>query len=311
MNYTYFFKEQYESISDLKVDEEYDLFIATYNFTDRVKRPAEHISAKKKIWLMLPDYQEDVFLANKTQYYLSGATDYDGILKFFRSLIIQDGMRLCIDATGFIIPHLLILLKCLRNHEHHPTVDILYSEADRYSDAESTVFSQAFTSVCQIRGYEGQHVSKMESDIMIIASGYDYSRIRDVASYKKRASKVQMIGFPSMKADMFQENILAASEADLFSVCPLANNIFTPAYDPFVAAQTIKEYIEEREQKKHITNIYLAPLSSKPLAIGMALYYLWENGEKKPMSIVYPECDKYIQDNAVGIGRIWLYQDVL
>ena len=91
----------------------------------------------------------------------------------------------------------------------------------------------------------------------------------------------------------------------------MTNSIFAPAYDPFVTAQAIKDYVEKKQMEKPITNLYLAPLSSKPQALGMALYYLWEDGSNKPMSIIYPICDKYVQDNAIGIGRIWIYKNVV
>jgi len=311
MNYTYFYKDCYDDIGRFSPKDQYDIFISTYNFTERVKIPAKNVNAKDKIWLMLPDYQDDVFLAGKNQQYIKGTTDFEGIRNFCKSLHIGDRCHICIDSTGFMVPHLLIVLRCLRHHPMHPIVDVMYSETDRYANAEKTVFSDAFSSVSQIEGFEGRHVSKMETDLMIIASGYDHSRIRDVASYKKRASKVQLIGFPSMKADMFQDNILAASSAELFSTCPLTNSIFAPAYDPFVTAQAIKDYVEKKQMEKPITNLYLAPLSSKPQALGMALYYLWEDGSNKPMSIIYPICDKYVQDNAIGIGRIWIYKNVV
>lgn len=53
---------------------------------------------------------------------------------------------------------------------------------------------------------------------------------------------------------------------------------------------------------------YLAPLSSKPQALGLALYYIWENGLEKPMSIIYPFCERYIGDTATGIARVWRYE---
>ena len=311
MNYTYFYKEKYDVIGSFHPGERYDIFIATYNFTDRVKKPPQNIIADEKIWIMLPEYQDDVFLAGKTQYYLKGTRDYEGVRKFCSSLNLKEHGKVCIDSTGFMVPHLLIMLRCLRNHVARPIVDVMYSEADRYADAEKTIFSDSFSSVSQIEGYEGRHVSKMETDLMIIASGYDHSRIRDVANYKKRAAKVQLIGFPSMKADMLQENVLAASTAELFSVCPLSNSIFAPAYDPFTTAQAIKDYIDKKQQERAITNLYMAPLSSKPQALGMALYYLWEDGLNKPVSIVYPECERYVQDNAIGVGRIWIYKNVV
>ncbi len=311
MNYSYFYKEKFDGIGSFYPKDNYDFFIATYNFTERVKRPPQNVIANEKVWLMLPDYQDDIFLAGKTQLNLKGTRDHEGVRKICDNLKLKEHAKICIDATGFMVPHLLILLRCLRSHPSRPTIDVMYSEADRYADGEKTIFSDSFSSVSQIEGYEGRHVSKMETDLMIIASGYDHSRIRDVANYKKRATKVQLIGFPSMKADMLQENILAASAAELFSVCPLSNSIFAPAYDPFTTAQAIKDYIARKQQESTITNLYLAPLSSKPQALGMALYYLWEDGQNKPISIVYPECEKYIQDNAIGVGRIWLYKNVL
>lgn len=311
MNFNYLYKEKFDSIASFYPENNYDYFIATFNYTERVKRPPQNIIANEKIWFILPDYQDNVFLVDKTQYYIKGTTDYEGVRKFCSSLKFKEHAKICIDATGFMVPHMLIMLRCFRNHPLHPIIDVMYSEADRYADAEKTVFSDSFSSVSQIEGYEGRHVSKMETDLMIIASGYDHSRIRDVANYKKRANKVQLIGFPSMKADMLQENILAASTAELFSVCPLANSIFAPAYDPFATAQAIRNYIIRKQQETPITNLYLAPLSSKPQALGMALYYLWEDGPNKPISIVYPECEKYIQDNALGVGRIWIYKNVI
>jgi hypothetical protein len=40
----------------------------------------------------------------------------------------------------------------------------------------------------------------------------------------------------------------------------------------------------------------------------MALYCLWENSnEDKPISIIYPVCDKYFGDTTEGISKIWKY----
>ena len=44
MNYTYFYKEKYDVIGSFHPAERYDIFIATYNFTDRVKKPPQNIS---------------------------------------------------------------------------------------------------------------------------------------------------------------------------------------------------------------------------------------------------------------------------
>ena len=46
---------------------------------------------------------------------------------------------------------------------------------------------------------------------------------------------------------------------------------FAPAYDPFVTAETLQSIISEIEfGDREISNLYLAPLSSKPMTIGFA-----------------------------------------
>ena len=157
----------------------------------------------------------------------------------------------------------------------------------------------------------GAHISKLDNDMIIIAAGYDHSRIVDVANKKKTAKKVLLYGFPSISPGMFQENVYRAfgAEPALGSECfrDMDMNIYAPAYDPFVTAQIIKEYV----QNNPYTNLYLAPLSSKPQALGLALFFLWEKGYEKNISIIYPMCKNYLTDNSEGIVRIWRYSFIL
>ena len=67
-------------------------------------------------------------------------------------------------------------------------------------------------------------------------------------------------------------------------------------------------YLVEKQQKTLFTNIYFSPLSSKPLALGIALFYIWEQGHHQAMSIIYPQCKNYITENSEGIGCIWRYE---
>ena len=159
----------------------------------------------------------------------------------------------------------------------------------------------------------GIHTSKDDNDLLIIAAGYDHSRIVDVATKKKGCKKkVLLFGFPAISPGMFQENILRAHEAEaaIETECfkDMDSNIYAPAYDPFVTAQAISEYVEKQNKRAPITNIYLSPLSTKPHALGMALYFLWEHGFNKNISLIYPYCQQYITDNSDGIARIWRYE---
>jgi hypothetical protein len=311
MNYTYFYKHNYQEVGELQGLPQYDVFISGYVNSQRVQKPADNINAVQKVWFATEEEEHDLYLAGKDVIYIKPNEDYNPIVEKLRSLQLS-GKSVCIDATGFRIPYLMFLLRCMAML-NIKNFDVLYTEPTKYRCAENTQFSDLFYEVKQIFGMSGVHTSQNNNDLLIIAAGYDHSRIVDVANDKKGCQKkVLLFGFPAISPGMFQENILRAHEAEsaIGTECfkDMDSNIYAPAYDPFVTAQAISEYIEKQEKHKHITNIYLSPLSTKPHAIGMALYFLWKSGFDKSMSLIYPYCQHYITDNSDGIARIWRYE---
>ena len=115
-----------------------------------------------------------------------------------------------------------------------------------------------------MHGRSGIHTSKDDNDLLIIAAGYDHSRIVEWQPKRKDArKKVLLFGFPAISE--------AAIETECFK--DMDSNIYAPAYDPFVTAQAISEYVEKQNKRAPITNIYLSPLSTKPHALGMACIF--------------------------------------
>ena len=306
MNYNYFKKVRYDSVEDLSGLGKYDCLISAYAKADRVIKPSEKIPCKE-IWWICTELNKP---EEKTGIRLFQMTDEsDGGIC---AVLQQVGhKRLCLDITGFILPQLLLLLRFLQIRGFR-SIDIIYTEANKYKNNENTQFSDTPLEVKQVLGYAGQHVSNMENDLLIIAAGYDHSRIIDVASAKKSAKKkVLLFGFPPTSPGMFQENILRAYQAEtaVGTECfkNIDMNIFAPANDPFSTAQALKDFME-RKRRKSFTNVYFSPLSSKPQALGIALFYIWEEGWNKEWSIIYPFCNKYIDDTTTGISRIWRYE---
>lgn len=311
MNYTYFYKHCYDTPSDLVMAGVYDVLISSYSCDDRVSQPWNYISSQRKIWVVNPICPNLDKKPDAEEYILNDYSSYSQILDFVDVMKITPSMRICIDSTGFVIPVLYLLIKCFQL-KGILKFDVIYSEPQKYINAEGTSFSEGCYGVSQIIGYAGAHVPDMSRDLLIVASGYDDQRICDVANEKKSAQKVQLIGFPSLQADMYQENMINTCNAEsaLGSDCleHMDRNIFSPAYDPFVTAQAICEFLIKKQAKRPYTNIYIAPLSSKPHALGIALFYLWEQGHHKPMSVIYPQCKNYITENSEGIGCIWRYE---
>ena len=308
MNYTYLYKKEFCSPEELAKLNEYDITISMFVQSDRVMTPAEKIPTKEMVWIVDKAESNNIFLTGKKLLLVETNDDWKKI-KDFVSGLHPFGKRICIDSTGFTIPYLLFLLRTIY-YCGVKKIDIIYSEPKKYIKDENTLFSEDLKEVAQIEGLAGGHISETENDFMIIAAGYDHSRIIDVANNKKPLQKILMFGFPSMSAEMFQENVFRAYKASEavgnYSFLNMDNNIYAPANDPFVTAQYIKEYIDKKRHNP-LTNIYLVPISSKPQALGMALYYINENCWKKGISILYPFSNKYHTNNTVGIARIWCY----
>jgi len=310
MNFTYLYKHSYSSLDELSSIEEYDYYISSFINSERIILPPTKIKTKKNIWIVTKEEENNKLLEGHCKIIIDSDENYDIMMGMANNIDVND-KEICIDATGFLIPDLLFLIRYL-NSKGVNHLDIIYTEPLKYKKSEDTQFSDNFYEVKQIYGMSGTHMSKMDNDMLIIAAGYDHSRIVDVANKKKTAKKVLLYGFPSISPGMFQENVYRAfgAEPALGSECfrDMDMNIYAPAYDPFVTAQAISEYVEKQNKRAPITNIYLSPLSTKPHALGMALYFLWEHGFNKNISLIYPYCQQYITDNSDGIARIWRYE---
>lgn len=305
MDFNYFRKHKYDKLEELAKLTEYDCLVTSYVEADRVKKTSMKIPCKAKWWVCREDEVPE-FIGDAPHFNIS--EDFDGGIS--QKLVEEGCQKLCIDITGFEIPQLLILIRFMM-YRGISKFDAIYTEPNQYKENEDTQFSETLSCVKLLTGYAGPNTSETKNDLLIIAAGYDHSRIIDVANDKKSAKKVLLFGFPPSSPGMFQENILRAHLAetavgeDCFKNMDL--NIFAPANDPFSTAQALKEYLDH-SRKDPFTNVYFSPLSSKPQALGMALFYLWMKGNTHPWSIIYPFCSHYIADTASNVSRIWRYE---
>jgi hypothetical protein len=310
MDFTYFYKTKYSLPSALKSHKEYDVFLSCYSSSERSQAILNNINSKTSLLFLLPEYHDLEVKDKAINCFKINLIEEEAVIfkDLFSHSTLTKGTKLCIDLTGFFIPHLLFLINYLHMNGFK-SFDAIYSEPNTYNNKERTLFSSSFHTARQIQGYEGCHVPDTSNDILIIGSGYDNARIIDVANNKAKARKIQVFGFPSLQPDMYQENVLQAYKAESAlggdSFIDLANNIYAPANDPFVAAQLIMEFINKENAKRSITNLYFSPISTKAHALGFALYYFWQ--KKTPASIIFPFCHEHYTDNTRGIGKIFIY----
>lgn len=292
----------------------WDVFISAFNSSERVKLVFDKVAATNKFWLIHNEYgyksgelPSGMCLTSPENEEAAFVISIFDQIKNKIAKEIKD-VSICVDITGFMRPHLLFLVVFLKNIGIEQ-FDIIYSEPQRYAKKEQTTFSVGSILVRQVAGFEGVNSPNQSDDFLIIGSGYDHRLIKAVAEQKDKADKVQIFGLPSLRADMYQENVLNAHKASDavginrdFSL----DRFFAPANDPFVTASVISDIVQRRKKNRQISNLYLSPLSTKPQALGFALYYIAEC-LNQPASILFPISTQYARETSTGLARVWQY----
>jgi hypothetical protein len=292
---------------------DWDLFLSAFNSSDRVRTVFERVAARDKHWFISPEYEyKDNELPGNGKCFAPPAADEATVIQdYFNDAALDlSSVRLCIDITGFMRPHLLVILKYLALSGVR-RFDALYSEPLQYSKKEKTRFSDGVVmEVRQVAGFEGNHRPETTNDLLIIGAGYDHPLIAHAAESKESARKVQLLGLPSLRADMYQENVLnvyRASEQLGTTALDSTDTHFAPANDPFETANALAEILQNTERRQQVTNLYLCPVSTKVQVLGFGLYYLTE-WVGKHSSIIFPFCRTYARETSVGLSRVWWYQ---
>jgi hypothetical protein len=292
----------------------WDVFISAFNSSDRVREVYSKVPAKHKFWMIHSEYGYGASELPSGNCYVSTSSseaDYTrGLVDRVEQVVGAPigSLSICIDITGFMRPHLIFLPYYLKT-KGVIKYDVLYSEPMYYAKKEQTVFSEGTIVVRQIEGYEGVNSTDQSNDFLIVGAGYDHRLIKAVAENKDKADKVQIYGLPSLRPDMYQENVMRARRAaDAIGANKVfdRDSFFAPASDPFVTAEIVSEIVKLRKRSAPISNLYLSPLATKPQALGFALFYLSECAGTAA-SILFPVSSKYARETSVGLERVWQY----
>jgi hypothetical protein len=287
-----------------------DVFLSAYTASERVQHVFDKAVARRKQWIVFPEYGYTQSESPAGAVILNTSDEAEDGLGYLDTYLASGvGENVCIDITGFPRAHLVFLLRWLVLKQIQK-IRLIYSEPDLYADREKTAFAKGnVTEVRQIRGCEGVHSSDTRHDVLVIASGYDHELISYAAESKNNAVKIQFLGMPALRPEMYQENVLRANRAanaigGAIGVHP--HNYFAPANDPFVMASELSRIVSSFHARKPITNLYLCPLSTKPQVVGMTLFFLWER-MNSATSIIFPFSSGYSRETSKGYSRSWQY----
>jgi len=282
--------------------ESYDVFISAFNNNKRVIDIYNEIKAVEKCYLLFSEYD-----INKPPPDSIKIQNNGDLINFVKDLPADK--EICIDITGFVRPYLILFIKALKKSNFNE-VTFIYSEPLQYDQHQDTKFSKGERlGVRPIDGFavESGDISN-ENKILIIGAGFESKSFEEVISkYKDIKSDNQyiLIGFPSLRPDMFQQSMLRVHEIekhrDKFR--------YAPASNPFMTAQKIHDTVNEFRGDKEKVSVYLAPLSTKPQVLGFALYALRnEDSSDLEVNIIYPFVEKYSEKTSKGIAKTWQYK---
>ena len=301
------------SLSTLSEAGPWNYFLSAYDGTERVERPFRHINAEHKQWLIHEEYELPREEWPSGAVGIGASFNPPSVLEFVRNnLGLLQGKQVCIDSTGFIRPHLLVLMRAFRDIGVR-TFDVIYSTPKRYTADENTMFSGPIAHVEQVPGYEGTHRQSLSNDILIVGAGYDYEQIMWACDAKRTSKKYILSGLPSLQPHMYQESVLQIDRArEWIGHLPPQQLLYASADNPFATAQTLQDVVQaERRNATALSrlepNIYLCPIGPKPHAIGVAVYYLREL-ENTAASVIYPFAESYQRLTTDGFMRTWIFR---
>lgn len=304
MNYSYYFIDEVNDFSDIS----YDVFISAFDGCHRTLETYDKIISKEKYWLLFPQYKiPDTITIPENVLFSEEVVENEYINEVVSQMGNLKERVICIDSTGFLIPHLMYLMMLLKRNglkEYH----ILYSAPMKYVRDEATIFSIGANQTRTILGYSSSPKSVNGDDVLIMLTGFNDALLTNVARDKSKSKyKYLFLGFPPLQADMYQQNLIQLHKSKETIGQTNVYYCKAPAYDPFISASKIQKVIDNMgiEKRSDIGFIHIAPLSTKPMAIAAALVYM--NNPNLPIDVVYSTSDQYMCNHSEGISRTWRY----
>lgn len=301
MDFSYYYIEEVKDVNNLQ----FDVFISAFDGCERTSITYNRIKAGEKHWIVFPQYDQKKECLPDCYCTSDKLLESDFVAEVLDTIDLKN-KSICVDSTGFLIPHLVFLIQFFKRAGINK-YDIIYSEPASYKHGEETEFTRSVNEPRPIEGYSSSAKNVNGNDALIVFSGFNDSLVTSVARNKSKSLyKYLFTGFPSLQADMYQQNLIQLSKSKESIGETHVTNLKAPAYDPFVAAKKLQEVVNElMKDCYNIEYIHVSPLSTKPMAIAAALVYL--TNPNSPIDIIYPPSDTYVSGHAIGIKRTWRY----
>ncbi|MBZ9572552.1 hypothetical protein KJA15_04445 [Patescibacteria group bacterium] len=210
-----------------------------------------------------------------------------------------------IDFSVMIKPYIFILLKYLINIKKVNKILLLYTEPLSYQQPrkkyileEGEFFTKGTIHTGEIPSYSGIRVLD-KKNALIVLMGFEGGRAVEVVNAADPDITIPINGFPAYRPEFKDISILMNEE--LLREPEIFKNLqYAPANDPFETNNVLNDiYIQFHERY----NISIAPIGTKPMAIGSCLFALMFSDCR----IIYPYPTEYNLKSSKGCGPTWVY----
>lgn len=209
-----------------------------------------------------------------------------------------------IDISCFTKPYFYFLIKLLRERFGVLKIDAYYTEPQFYS-FEKGIFTAFHTSsgplsIIEVPGYSGQEPRDAVRKLIILL-GFDGDLSREINEDVSPGETVVVNGFPAY-SPKFKDISLIANEKLVSD-----HNIqvaYARANHPFEVYNLLAALKKEASAAEGETFINIAPLGTKPMALGACLFAL-HNPEVR---VVYPLPETYKDKYSDACWSSWVYE---
>ena len=214
---------------------------------------------------------------------------------------INPSSKVAIDISCFTKPFFFFLIKYFKKAKRLDKLTIFYTEPKSYTFSDGLFKSyQSSTGPIQIQeipGFTGSSIRKLKS-ILIILLGFDGDLSKEISEEVAPSNILIVNGFPSY-SPKFKDISLISNEKLISNNRESIN--YSRANNPF-ETYNLLEKINRKYPKQ--THINIAPLGTKPMALGACLFAL----HNPDVRIVYPMPESYKNATTEECSRSWSYE---
>ena len=205
--------------------------------------------------------------------------------------------RLMVDITAIRVPEMFMLFKYLKLQGKADTISVMYSTPMEYEFQEEpfTSYHSYYGNLetIDIPGFGGMS-GDMSHSQMLIFLGFE-GVLSDKINEEIKYDRLKLVNnLPSLyekykDISVLNNYNLLASRHEKLS--------YVPANNPFEVYNFLSETLSENE------SACAAPLSTKPVALGVCIYAL----SHENLRVVYPTSDKYAPHRANSVHKTYMY----